>query len=471
VALKKLLKGLMGDAIPRLAPPARIFAVGGAVRDHLLSQGPKGRRWPTSDIDLVVFGMGLEDARRFFKKHGLVKSVARKVVLEGEPRGGLLIFRRGGMTADITVPTDPDGRPVQCSAQALREDALKRDFTVNAIYLDPLDGSIKDPLDGLKDVQAMRLMPAGPGSFVDDPLRLLRAMSLISRRGLYPGGELLRLARESAGLLSRVSKDRIWPEWRGWSESCFPHLGLRFLEESSLIRHFPELSSLTGSLQSWHFHPEGNVWDHTVLVVQAMAELDLPEIEGHTFNRTILLLTALTHDLGKNASARKTDERSGKIFYPNHAGTGVPFVRSFLGSIKCPGWILRPVLKLSRRHMEGSFSTLSAGDLRRIARELYPEANLADLWAVKAADWNGRLYWPESYPVDLEEFLEPVGGSLEAPADIVRGSELMGRFSLKAGPELGLLVAEIRRLWDDGRIADREGAFAAAERILKRISS
>jgi hypothetical protein len=298
-------------------------------------------------------------------------------------------------------------------------------------------------------------------------LRLLRAFSLISRRSLTAGPELLSLCGAAAPLLAKVPLSRIWCEWRAWAESEFPHLGLRFLEESGLLRLYPELFELTLSPQGWRFHPEGSVWNHTVLAVQAMAELRLPEPPGKLFDRGLLALCALVHDVGKNSQSRQISPDDGRICYPGHAESGSPYISRFLASIGCPDWVRRPVLKLARAHMEGSFRELASWDLKRIARTLAPEADLADFWAVKSADWNGRLYWPERYPLDLDEFLAPVGGSLGAPPDILNGRDLMELFGLPPGPELGRLLERLREAGDQGELATRWEAAARAERLIK----
>jgi tRNA nucleotidyltransferase (CCA-adding enzyme) len=430
-----------------------MLVVGGAVRDRFLE---KDNPRAAADLDLVVFGLSFERVLELLGRMGRPMVLKRGVFLD-EPRFEPLIhFRSRGRILDVTLPA---GEPRPFSPERLKEDARRRDFTLNALYMDPLSGEILDPLGGLEDVLNRRLVPASEDLFERDPLRLLRAFSLISRRSLTAHPDLLRLSRKHRDLLKLVSKDRFWPEWRSWAASGDPHLGLGFLDESGLLSLFPELMSLKEHQQGWHFHPEGSVWNHTLLVVREISRLRLPERSGHSFDRGILVLAALTHDIGKNAATRVRDPESGRIHYPGHAPAGVPLARSFLKSVMCPGRVSRPVLKLVRWHMEGAFSRLGTGDLRRLARDLAPEATLAELWALKAADWNGRLYWPESYPHTLEDFLEPVGGSLKRPEDLISGGEMKRLFGLEEGPELGRLKNLVREAHDQEVVSTREEAL------------
>ncbi|MDR2338784.1 MAG: hypothetical protein LBF40_01400 [Deltaproteobacteria bacterium] len=437
----------------------RLLVVGGAVRDRALSRMGAFIPRDSDDLDLVVFGLRLEKVARILKAWGRPRVVTRKATSADKPETRFLWMRMKSLILEISVVEGHIPKSSGFPGKLLKRDALARDFTANSLYMDPLDGKLMDPLGGLKDLSARRLKTASPMSFSTDPLRILRAFSLVSRRGLVPHPELLSLAASAVPLLKNVAKARIWSEWRSWSYSRFPHLGLRFLRESGALAHFPELHGMLSLPQSWSFHPEGSVWNHTVLVVQSMAELPLPRIPGHSFDRGMLVMSALCHDMGKTKGSLVEDPPTGRAFYPNHAALGEPIVRSFLGSLLCPEHVVRPVTKLARWHMEGSFSTLRASDLRKVARYLAPEATLADLWAIKSADWDGRLFWPERYPVTLEDFLEPVRGLIGPPEDPLSGDEIMRIFGVGKGPALGRLVALVRDGLDRGEISTKEDAI------------
>lgn len=464
-----MFSGLKDMALQFREAGGTLLCVGGAVRDTLGILG-EGASTP-KDIDLVLFGLDLDKAMEISRRMGNPRLVTRKVVLGGEPEGDIIHLRFPQALLEISVRRDPQGKAIPFSQDILRLDALNRDFTLNSIYQDTLSGEILDPLGGLVDLKYFRLRATGPKIFESDPLRLLRAFSLISRRGYHSDGALLELVRKSVPLLDNVSKSRVWPEWRAWSASRYPHLGLRFLRESGLIEYFPELPPLILSPQNWQVHPEGSVWNHTLLVVQAMSEhlrLHGTPRKGLSLDPTLLTLSALTHDLGKVLENRLEDGISGRGFYPQHAEKGVPLASRFLKSIRCPDRLREGILKLTRYHMEGSFSSLTAPRLRALARYLHPQATLADLWALKASDWNGRLYWPEPYPLSLDEFVEAVGGSLEPPEDLLSGSEVIDLFGLREGTYLGKMLQLLRDSHDLGKISTKEDAISLLRKTLKR---
>jgi tRNA nucleotidyltransferase (CCA-adding enzyme) len=446
----------------------RLLMVGGAVRDSLLEDG---ENFAPKDIDLLVFNVDLHRTLQIFESYGAPKLVGRKV-FKGSNKGEEYIhLHLPWALLEISVRRDQDGNGIPFSQSSLKEDALKRDFTVNAMYQDILSGEYLDPLEGLMDLKRRVLNPTGPSVFLDDPLRLLRAFSLISRKGFHASPTLLKMASDSHERLSLIDRARFWPEWRGWSTSSYPHLGLRFLTETGLINFFGELSELMESPQGWRYHPEGSAWNHTLLVVQAMAELDLEGETGYSFDRCLLTLAALTHDIGKNSTSRKLDECSGRVFYPAHDEKGVPFADKFLKSINCPEKIRKGAVKLTRWHMEGSFTKFTPPRMRAIARALHPHATLADLWAIKKSDWSGRLYWPESYPYSLSDFLEPVNGVFGVPMDLLTGGEIREIFGLEEGPILGEILRTLRDAHDKGEIDSKDEAIKIVEKFLKGQNS
>jgi tRNA nucleotidyltransferase (CCA-adding enzyme) len=462
----------------------RLLVAGGAVRDFAVRDvHGRARPFPEGgDLDLVVFGLDTGGILEAFGGCGRARLVWRREGGRESSRTALVTLRLGGSRLEAMTPRAArpasagrgEGTPggleaVPWSPGNLARDAELRDFTVNALYYDPLEGVVLDPLGGMDDIRSGLVRPCSPESLEDDPVRMLRAMALISRRPFAASGELLSRVRASADLLGRSAPGRFWPEWRNAAEGPRPHVGLRFLEESGLLARFPDLDALRGLDQYPTFHPEGSVWNHTVLVVQAMACLPLPDDS----DRATLVMTALLHDVGKTQAARDAAARpdGGRVMYPDHAARGAPVAGAFMRSMEAPERTVRAVSKLTARHMDSAFKTLSPGKLRWIARQLAPEADLRDFWAVCAADWNGRSPWPEGYPWSLDEFLEPVGGEPGPPGDLVTGGELMASFGIPEGPEVGRLLKLVRREHDEGRLDTREGALGFLEGVLRRGAS
>jgi tRNA nucleotidyltransferase (CCA-adding enzyme) len=278
----------------------------------------------------------------------------------------------------------------------------------------------------------------------------------LSRLGFTAGPDLLAQAGRCSKGLDSVPKDRLWPEWRKWAASRQPRLGLDFLKDSGAIGHFPDLRALIGSPQFLKFHPEGDAWTHTVLVVEAMSELDLPLESG----RVVLTLAALLHDIGKPAVTRVLDD--GRVSTKGHAKAGLPLARRFLSSIWAPARVKKEILRLIDRHMDLSFREPDPLNLRILARRLAPFSDLARFWALAAADWNGRSPRLEAYPWSLEEFLEPVGGE-RGPGPIpLEARDLMLALELPAGPDVGRLMDLVTRAFDCGQISTREQGLKLA---------
>jgi tRNA nucleotidyltransferase (CCA-adding enzyme) len=312
--------------------------------------------------------------------------------------------------------------------------------------------TVIDPLAGAKDLKAKKLAPCATNSIVLDPLRILRAMALIARRAYAATETLLAQVAKNWPRLKSVPRDRFWPEWARWSKARWPHFGLYFLRDSQALNFFPDLKALIGSPQNPRFHPEGDVFCHTVLVVQALSELDLPDPK----RRGLLTLAALLHDIGKPLVVR-IDER-GLALTKGHAPAGEPVAKAFLRAQRAPRKVAAVVAKLVRWHMELSFKPLTAEGLWRVARKLAPESDLADFWAISAADWNGRRPRFEAFPYSLNEFLAPVGGDKDAPKPLLAGHELIKYCRVAPGPQVGLILKSLAAAHDKGEIRTPEEA-------------
>ncbi len=443
----------------------RLYMVGGRVRDHHLLGTrlyPDTSSATPQDVDLVAAGLDLATIASILAPFGSALSVGRRGTVGGSREPSLVHLRRGSQVLEIS-PARRRGLAgeIEFHQEAdLTEDAQTRDFRLNAIYFDILEQNFEDPLGGLNDARAGWLSLAHRLAFSDDPLRMLRAMNFVSRFKLKPSEELLASAAANVSLLGLVPPDRFWPEWKKWALSSWPHLGLEYLHDSGLLAHWPALTALTLTPQNPRFHPEGNAWLHTVLVVKAMSELGPPR----TGRRVLLTLAALLHDIGKPLVTRV---ENGVLISRGHAQAGSQLSAEFLGSIRAPADLLKPLTKLVERHMDTAFQELTPRALRRLARRLAPHCGLTEFWALAASDWNGRGEGFEKYPYGLEQFLEPLNGR-DAPIEpLLKGRDLLEAFDLKPGPQIGRVLKLIEAATDDGLIGDRAGALAYARRIIE----
>lgn len=441
----------------------RLLAVGGQVRDKLKAgANSPGTREDLPDWDLVAFGLELSVIAGLAETEGPAKIVGRRVTADKDREDSIVHLRLGRSLAEISPARRPGPeKPEFSPAAGPPEDARTRDFTINAIYYDPLTRVVEDPRGGRLDLERGLLRLAHTRSIEDDPLRLLRAFNLISRLKLTPDRELVAEAGRLWERLAGVPADRFWPEWRKWALSAEPERGLRFIKESGLINFWPSLAALAGTPQNEFFHPEGDVWQHTLLVVRTISRLDLPP----DADRPVLILAGLMHDIGKPLVNVK---RNGVWCSRGHAQAGLEPARSFLSSIRAPERIVRPVLKLVDRHMDLAFRDMSRKALSKLARRLAPECNLSEFWALAVGDWNGRGPSLEPFPLTLNEFLEPFEGRIEVPPPLLKGRDLLENFSdLRPGPELGILLKLVDQAADEGQLRNKAEALSWVSDLLK----
>ena len=293
------------------AAGGRALVVGGWVRDRLLGR-------PSKDVDIEVFGV--EEARL----PTLLSTLGRV-----EPVGqSFPVYKVMGLAAhdvDVALPRRESkhghghkGFVVQGDpSMSVREAARRRDFTVNAVAWDPLTGVYEDPFDGRADLADKVLRAVDPSTFGDDSLRVLRAVQFAARFefSLHP---------DTAALCRRIPLDDLPPE-RIWGEfeklllqADRPARGLALALDLGVVDQvLPELRPLVGCRQEPEWHPEGDVWVHTLLVLdearRANGDLDRARLIA-------VMLGALCHDLGKPATTAFID---GRIRSPNHEQAGV----------------------------------------------------------------------------------------------------------------------------------------------------
>jgi tRNA nucleotidyltransferase (CCA-adding enzyme) len=270
----------------------RAYLVGGCVRSALMQE-------PVEDFDVEVFGLPATRLEEILGVLGKFNRVGR----------AFGIYKLGGWPIDVGLPrrerktgTGHRAFDINIDPQmSVPEAARRRDFTVNALYFDCLSGTIEDPLGGLADLEA-RLLRHCSDRFTEDPLRVLRAMQFAARLPAKVAPETVRLCStlDPEGL----SPERYFAEWEKLLlKGCVPSRGLAFLKEAGWLRFFPELEALSGCPQDPRWHPEGDVWTHTLHCMDAFARERLGDREEDL----IVGFAVLCHDMGKPAT---TEQRS-----------------------------------------------------------------------------------------------------------------------------------------------------------------
>jgi tRNA nucleotidyltransferase (CCA-adding enzyme) len=426
--------------------------VGGWVRDQLLGLASK-------DIDIEVSGLPLDALHSLLASFGEVVEVGRAF--------GVLKLKH--LDVDFSLPrTDSKVGPGHRGFDVQPAPGLdfptaarRRDLTINSIGFDPLAGEYLDPHGGRADLERGILRATDPAHFAEDPLRAMRAAQFAARFEMRADAELIALCRKLD--LDEVAPERRFEELRKLLlKGKRPSLGLELLRECGLLRFLPELAALIGVPQDPTFHPEGDVWTHTLLVVDEAALLR----DGSDLDMA-LMLGALCHDFGKPAT---TAEADGRIRSHRHDHDGAEPTRAFLARFRAPNELGRQVEALVQHHLApAQLVEAGAGQkaYRRLARKLAAAGvNLALLARVARADHLGRTTEEaraRSFPAG-DEFLARARAFLverEAPADLVTGKHLIAR-GLTPGPDFGTILARCRELQD-------EGEFRDAERILDEV--
>ena len=275
--------------------------------------------------------------------------------------------------ADADSEFDSEADPAKAAA--------RRDFTINAIALDPLTDEVIDPFDGRADLAA-KILRHTSARFAEDPLRVLRAMQLVSRFDLDVAPETVALCRSIEP--EDLPQERIFAEWKKLiQKGVHPSRGLAFLRDCGWLRHFPELEALIGCEQDPEWHPEGDVWIHTLHCMDAFAA----ERIGEEREDLIVGLAVLCHDLGKPAT---TARERGRVTSRHHEPVGETLTREFLERLTRETSLIDAVAPLVGAHLAPvQLFGAGAGDaaVRRLARRV---GRIDRLVRVATADQKGR---------------------------------------------------------------------------------
>lgn len=435
----------------------RAYLVGGGVRDWILGV-------PVKDFDVEVYGLSMDRLASVLSRHG-------RVDLVGKAFGVLKLSHPSGDVWDFSLPRRDSksgvghrGFEVEVDpALDTRSASARRDFTLNAMMWDPRRRVLVDHHGGESDLRARILRHTGP-AFVEDPLRVLRGMQFCARFDLVAAPETVELCRSMRDSLAELPPERVREEWFKWAaRSVHPSAGLRFLRDTLAWDTTPELRALAGIPQDPEWHPEGDVWTHTLHCVDALVRL--PEWSSASeSSRLVWMFAVLLHDTGKATHTRE-EVRDGRarVVSPGHESAGVPLALSFLDRFGCPNALRDRIPPLVANHMVHQDDP-SDRMVRRLARRLAP-STIGDLCQVMTADASGRPPRPfgETAAVRaLRSAASRLDLAAAAPAPILLGRHLLER-GARPGPELGRRLAEAFEAQLDGEFSDLAGALSWVE--------
>jgi tRNA nucleotidyltransferase (CCA-adding enzyme) len=429
------------------------WVVGGASRDLVMY----GSMDNVKDFDIEVFGISPQELI-------LILGMYYEINLVGQSFG---VVKLRGLPIDVSIPrresksgTGHTGFEVYSDpSMSVEEAALRRDFTINSIYYNPVLNVFNDPYRGINDIYDKKLRPVSE-RFKEDPLRVLRAMQFIARFNLEATQELLHYCYDVG--IENLSKERIFGEWSKLLLKGH-QIGnaLNFLVASKWIHFFPELAALQGIQQDPSHHPEGDAFVHTCHVMDAFAA----SREGNDFEDLVVGFAALTHDFGK---ATHTKFEDGKWKSHGHEEASVPLARQFLKRLTNEDRLIYQVLPLVADHMSPRLlytSGASDSAIRRLSLRVNGRLDL--LTKLSKLDRLGRPPLNPEFS-DVEWLLSRAAALSvrhERPKPIIMGRHLI-QLGLKPGPEMGRILAEVFEAQLEGEIVNEAGGLALAQQLI-----
>jgi len=436
------------------AAGGRALVVGGFVRDALLGR-------PSKDLDLEVSGLPVDDLRALLGQWGPVNTVGESFT----------VFKVQGLDVSLPRRESKTGRGHRGFAVhgdpwlPFDEAARRRDFTINAIGWDPLTDEYLDPHGGRRDLDQRVLRMVDAHTFGHDSLRVLRALQFAARFECHIEPDTARVCRATP--LDDLPAERVWGEVEKLlMQADRPSVGLHLARDLDVVaRLWPTLEALSTCPQDAEWHPEGNVWTHTCMVVdQAVSRkshVSYPE-------QVSLMLGALLHDIGK---PRVTAVIDGRVRSPGHESEGLPLATAMLDAWQVhtlDGYPVRTqVLGLVAWHMlPGAWwkaaTPVSDGAFRRLARKV----DMVLLARLSEADCNGRGgTFDCSFGRWFLERVQALGVEHAPPPPLLLGRHLMA-LGVAPGPAMGEMLRAIYEQQLDGAVTTVEEADAAARALL-----
>jgi len=466
---------------------ARAIVVGGSVRDYFL-------KLPIKDYDIEVYGLNtISELEGILSEFGSVNLVGKSF--------GVLKFIHEGKEYDFSFPRLEEktgkghrGFDVVTDGKIDFETAARRrDFTINAMGYDIESGTFLDPFNGRRDMALKQLRHIDENSFVEDPLRVYRAVQFTARFSyqLAAETEILCGKMVEGGMLNELPKERVYSEIKKLLlKSDRPSIGFELMRTLGITeRYFPELHALIGVPQDPVWHPEGDVWMHTLLSIDAMERL-IKDESAFSVQRSVLreekqklklLFAVLCHDFGKpltttiesengeviawDLSTRLTlnAERFARIRATGHEKAGLEPTRTFMYRLTDEHDFIESILPLVEHHLKPSQfyeQGAKAGAIRRLATKV----NIEELVLVAKADFLGRTTKEAQIGIyEAGEWLLKKAKALKVEKrpmkSLVQGRDLIA-LGLKPSPEFKIILNEIYELQMEDVLKNREDALA-----------
>lgn len=380
IKLPVVLENILDDLLKIGVKP---ILVGGCVRDYFF-------KIPNKDFDIELFGLNcLDTIEKTLQKFGNVKLVGKSF--------GVLTLRVDEYDFDFALPriekkignSHTDFEIVSDANLSFKEAAIRRDFTINAIGYDYESKEFLDPFNGLEDIKTKTLRHIDDKTFVEDSLRVYRAVQFASRFDLKVEEKTLELCKKivNSDECKYLPKERIYEEFKKlFLKSNKPSYGFEVLKEFGLLKYFPELQALIGCIQDKEYHPEGDVWVHTLMTIDELSKIIKKLNLEDEYRKLYLFYGILCHDLGKPFCTKEID---GKITSYKHESLGIEPTISFLSKLTNEKKFIDIVCSLVKNHL-APFQLYLAQSSEKAVKRLSLKVNIEDLCLVCLADCLGR---------------------------------------------------------------------------------
>ena len=424
----------------------RAMFVGGCVRDGLLGI-------PCKDIDIEVYGVAPQALKALLGELGEVIEKGASFGVYGLAHSSIDVAmprrerRTGDRHTDFDVSVDPN-----LSFEAA---SMRRDFTINAMLRDALTGELVDLWGGQADLAARRIRHVNDKTFPEDALRVFRAAQFVARFEAEIAPQTLALCASMD--VSALSVERVFDELcKALIKADRPSVFFRTLKEMDHLKeYFPELEACVGVRQNPAYHPEGDVFEHTMLVLDCAAAL-----RGRAQWPLGFMVSALTHDLGKPVSTQIQPD--GKITSYGHEVAGLPVCEAQLRRLTSHAKLIEYAKNMMWLHMRPNVLA-GCHSKKKKTRQMFdlsvcPE----DLILLSRADASGKLDAPydEANEAFLRQRLEDYRQVMARP--MVTGKDLVAA-GLKPGPDFARWLDRARQLHFSGQDRDRALSQVLAE--------
>jgi poly(A) polymerase len=418
-----------------------LFA-GGWVRDFVMGGAGSG------DIDIAA-SAAPEDIRRLFGRTvGVGEQFGVTVVVEdGVP------FEVAAFRADVGAK---DGRhPESVAYTDAKNDALRRDFTINGMFYDPLTGEVIDYVEGRRDIAERVIKAIGDPArrFSEDYLRMLRAVRFAARFNFNIEEKTFEAIRANARHIKIISAERVFAELGKMLAGPNPGKSRSLLRDTGLLEYIlPEVENLRGVEQPLQFHPEGDVFVHTVKTLEFLPENPSPA----------LAWAALLHDIGKPPTMTVSD----RIRFNNHHRAGAAMSEAALKRLKAPNALTDAVTSMVENHM--NFMNVEKMRLSTLKKFLSRET-IRDELELHRADCLSSHGDLTNYDF-VKEKLEAFKAEQIKPRPLISGRDLI-EMGLKPSPLFGKILGEVYDMQLEDKITAREEAVSAARNIIANTTA